>query len=772
MASGISYPIQGKYNPKGEKDAIKGISNLTKSAKAFNLAVSGFVVAKVFQGINKVVSGSTEIFENQNKAIVNFNKAVSNNAKLSMSSLDSLNATMKQLSRNNFFDGDSLNNAAALAATMGLNEEQIKNVLAASTDLAAATGQDLNSAVKTLSQSYSGNVGQLQKLNPEIKKLTKEQLANGEAVRMIAEQYNGFAETMSNTFSGRSQQFKNSFSDLQASVGSIIEAAKFGIEGKLFEPLNKITAWISDNKNTIINFLYGLPDIIKTLGLTAWEMIKKTFTSDGMKNLFSFFGKSLLISIKASLKTSFELFKGLFSDILVLLDFVFGNTWRNLEDLCGKLGNKVIEVLNTAFQKVLSAPGVKQLYEWLSGNTVAQTQVISFKFKTNNADANISFKDVTNTFNENFQNLVNTYKTEVKNGIAEESKALKEFTSFYSELTEDAVAQIKDILSKDLPEDLKQAMVAGIVQANGSSNSGGSSVPAATESAANGLSTLTQIIQTLGEVGQAVALALSENWIGLILMLIAKLVSALQSSSDKFSAFMESISEIFAIVAEIIAPIVEQIIQPFLDGIKNLGQIIGYLLEPILELVNEVLTPILNLLTQSLDFIAPIVKIVGTLLKLFIQLNPVLNIFGAFLKIFGDILKFVYNYILVPVVNFLLKIVVSCSNFFIKLYNGVVGVLNSIEIFGWHPFNFSQKSELDYDSMKLEKISDYSTYDGGNGSSSSGGSGSSGGSASYSAQRDVFINFYVSNSFVNGDAQQIAIMLAKEIKRAEAKNLI
>ena len=772
MASGISYPIQGKYNPKGEKAAISGISNITKAAKTFNLAVKGFVVAKVFQGINKVVSGSTEVFANQNKALVNFNKAVSNNAKLSMSSLESLNATMTKLSRNNFFDGDSLNNAAALAATMGLNEEQIKNVLSASTDLAAATGQDLNSAVKTLSQSYSGNVGQLQKLNPEIKKLTKEQLENGEAVRLVAEQYKGYAETMSNTFSGRSQQFANSFSDLQASVGGIIQAAKFGLEGKLFEPLNKITSWINDNKETIIKFLYGLPDIIKTLGLTAWEMIKKTFTSDEMKNLFTFYGKSLLISIKASLKTSFELFKGLFSDVLVLLDFVFGNTWRNLEDLCGKLGNKVIEVLNKAFQVILSTPGIKQLYEWLSGNTVAQTQVITFKFKTDNAKDNISFKDVTDTFNENFQNLINTYKTEVKNGITEGSKALKEFTSFYSELTEDAITQIKDILSKDLPEDLKQAMVAGIVQANNSSSES-SGVSVATKDATKGLSTLTQIIQNLGDVGQAVALALSQNWIGLILMLIAKLVSALQSISDSFSAFTDSISTIMGIVAEIIKPMVEDSIKPFLDGMQNVGTIIGELLSPIMMLLNEIFVPILNLLTQSLDFIAPIVKIIGTLLELFIQMNPVLKIFGTILKVYGDILKAVYNYVLVPVVNFLLKIITAIGNFFIRMYNGVVGVLNSIEIFGWRPFNFSKKSGLDYGSMKLEKIDKYSSYEGGNSSDgSSGGSSKSGGSASYTAARDTFVNIYFSNSFINGDSEQIAIMLAREIKRAEAKNLI
>ena len=148
-----------------------------------------------------------------------------------------------------------------------------------------------------------------------------------------------------------------------------------------------------------------------------------------MANLFSFLGKSLLIYLKASLTATFELIRGLFDDILTLLDFVFGNTWRNLQDLLGKLGNKLIDTLNTAFQKVLSAPGVKQLYEWLSGNKVANAQVISFKFKTDHAKENLSWKDVTSTFDANFKKLVSTYKTEVQNGIAAETKALKEDTN-------------------------------------------------------------------------------------------------------------------------------------------------------------------------------------------------------------------------------------------------------------------------------------------------------------------------------------------------------
>lgn len=779
MASGISYPIQGKYNPKGEKDAINGIKKMTDAAKTFNLAVKGFVAAKVMQGINKVVNGSTEAFKNQNKAIVNFNKAVSNNAKLTNESLGNLNKTMSDLSRNNFFDGDALNNAAAFASNLGLSENQIKDVLSAATDLAAATGQDLNSAVKTLSESYAGNVGQLEKLNPAVKNLTKEELANGEAVKLIQKQYEGFADTMANTFSGRDTQFANAFSDLQASVGGIIQAAKFGLEGVLMGPLNKITGWITENRETIIKVLYGLPDILKVVGKTGFEIIKKTFTSEGMANLFSFLGKSLLIYLKASLTATFELIRGLFDDILTLLDFVFGNTWRNLQDLLGKLGNKLVDTLNTAFQKVLSAPGVKQLYEWLSGNKAANAQVISFKFKTDHAKENLSWKDVTSTFDANFKKLVSTYKTEVQNGIAAETKALKEFASFYSDLTDEAVSKIKDILSKDLPEDVKQAMVAGIVEANSETSTNtvisdsATNIDSGVSNASKGLQKLTSIIQTLGDVGQAVSLALSQNWIGLILMLIAKLVSALEGISDSFSAFTDSISTIMGIVAEIIKPVVEDSIKPFLDGMQNLGTIIGELLSPIIMLLNEILVPILNSFTQSLDFIAPIVKLVGTLLKLFIQMNPLLKIFGATFKIFGDILKAVYNYVLVPVVNFLLKIITAIGNFFIKMYNGVVGVLNSIEIFGWRPFNFSKKSELDYGSMKLERIDKYSSYEGGNSSDgSSGGSSKSSGSASYTAARDTFVNIYFSNSFINGDSEQIAIMLAREIKRAEAKNLL
>lgn len=460
----IKYKISGKSDTTAIAKTQLAMKKLGSEVVNLNKIVGGFAIAKVMQVVSKVTNGATENFLAQNKALQQYSATVAKFGK----SLSNLNKIQNEVSRNNFFDGDSINNATKMAVAMGLTEKQIEDVLKASTDLAASGVMPLDQAVKALSRSYSGNVEELKRMNPELANLTKEQLEQGEAVRIIGQEYKGMADAMANTFEGRDTQWKNSFSDLQAAVGGIMQATKFGFQGKMMDSLNKVTEWIIENKESIIKFLYGLPDIISVIGKSAFEIIKRTFSGEGIINLFSFLGKCLIISFKAALSTVFELIRGLFDDILTLLDFVIGNTWRNLQDLLGNLGNSLIETINIAFQKILSIPGVKQLYEWLSGNKVGDVQLIDFRFDTNHADKNLSWKDVTSKFEANFKKLINTYKEEVANGISEESRALKEFISYYSDITSDAAEQIKDILSKDLPDDITQAMIAGII-ATGSS---------------------------------------------------------------------------------------------------------------------------------------------------------------------------------------------------------------------------------------------------------------------------------------------------------------
>jgi hypothetical protein len=44
----------------------------------------------------------------------------------------------------------------------------------------------------------------------------------------------------------------------------------------------------------------------------------------------------------------------------------------------------------------------------------------------------------------------------------------------------------------------------------------------------------------------------------------------------------------------------------------------------------------------------------------------------------------------------------------------------------------------------------------------------SSGTASYTAAKDIIVNISFTNSYVNGDAREISIMLRNEIKAAEA----
>ena len=329
----IKYKISGKSDTTAIAKTQLAMKKLGSEVANINKIIGGFAIAKVMQVVSKVTNGATENFLAQNKALAQYNATVTKFGK----SLSNLNKIQNAVSRNNFFDGDSINNVTKMAVAMGLTEKQIEDVLKASTDLAASGVMPLDQAVKELSLSYSGNLEQLKKMNPELANLTKHQLAQGKAVKIIGKQYEGMADAMANTFEGRDTQWKNNFSDLQAAVGGVIQATKFGFQGRMMDSLNKVTEWIIENKESIIKFLYGLPDIIAAIGKSGFEIINETFTGEGMVNLLTFLGKGLLVTLYAAGSSFYHLFQALILDITVLLDFVLGNLWHKLQDLLGIL---------------------------------------------------------------------------------------------------------------------------------------------------------------------------------------------------------------------------------------------------------------------------------------------------------------------------------------------------------------------------------------------------------------------------------------------------
>ena len=341
----IKYKISGKSDTTAIAKTQLAMKKLGSEVVNLNKMVSGFAIAKVMQVVSKVTNGATENFLAQNKALQQYNATVAKFGK----SLSNLNKIQNEVSRNNFFDGDSINNATKMAVAMGLTEKQIEDVLKASTDLAASGVMPLDQAVKALSRSYSGNVEELKRMNPELANLTKEQLEQGEAVRIIGQEYKGMADAMANTFEGRDTQWNNSFSDLQAEVGEIIQRVKYFGQGKWLDPINRLSNWLNDNSAKIASFIVTLPENFKIATVAIKDIVKELFSIDFWAKNGEVIVEIFKETFIAAKDVSTAIMVALMKSLLELVKVVAVNMGKSLvSGLFGNLGSFGIEALYRA----------------------------------------------------------------------------------------------------------------------------------------------------------------------------------------------------------------------------------------------------------------------------------------------------------------------------------------------------------------------------------------------------------------------------------------
>ena len=341
----IKYKISGKSDTTAIAKTQLAMKKLGSEVVNLNKIVGGLAIAKVMQVVSKVTNGATENFLAQNKALLQYNATVAKFGK----SLSNLNKIQNEVSRNNFFDGDSINNATKMAVAMGLTEKQIEDVLKASTDLAASGVMPLDQAVKALSLSYSGNISQLKRMNPELANLTKEQLEQGEAVRIIGQEYKGMADAMANTFEGRDTQWKNSFSDLQAEVGEIIQRVKYFGQGVWLDPINRLSNWLNDNSGKIASFIVTLPESFKIAATAIKDIVKELFSVDFWAKNGEVIVEIFKETFIAATEVSKAIMIALMTSLLELVKLTAVNMGKSLvSGLFGNLGSFGIEALYRA----------------------------------------------------------------------------------------------------------------------------------------------------------------------------------------------------------------------------------------------------------------------------------------------------------------------------------------------------------------------------------------------------------------------------------------
>ena len=202
-----------------EKQSKNRLSKLSKFGSAFNGIQNAFSL--VTSGIKNAVSAISECsdaYEKQANAETLLQAAVKNNPYLNEQSVLQLKEYASHLQSISTVGDEELLPFMAQLAAAGRTQTEIQDIMNAALDVSASGAMSLESAVKNLNKTFSGLSGELGESVPQIKQLTKEQLKNGEAVKILAEQYSGMAKSTAGSTGGW-KQFKNTLGDLQEMIG-------------------------------------------------------------------------------------------------------------------------------------------------------------------------------------------------------------------------------------------------------------------------------------------------------------------------------------------------------------------------------------------------------------------------------------------------------------------------------------------------------------------------------------------------------------------------
>lgn len=218
---------------KATKAVNNFANNTQKQLSGISFASNVTAISTGFIAISNAASIAFNIVKNNLGSAINASlEAEQSNLKLAQSmrvvgdfseeAVQSFSDFADELSRVTGISDETIKNAAALAKTFDLTNQEAKNLTVAAIDLSAATGRDLDSSIKALAQSYNGFIERsLGKLFPELKALTKEQLASGEAIRLVGDRFKGTQAIVASGFGGGLDKTRNAFDEILETLGEV-----------------------------------------------------------------------------------------------------------------------------------------------------------------------------------------------------------------------------------------------------------------------------------------------------------------------------------------------------------------------------------------------------------------------------------------------------------------------------------------------------------------------------------------------------------------------
>lgn len=198
---------------------------LTKSFGVVTTAIKTAVstVKKMGQAMEEY----TSIANVQIKAETQLANAARNNPYLDDNSVEQLKKYASQLQNISAIGDEELLPFMAQLASAGRTQLEIQDIMSAALDLSASGMMSLDSAVSQLNKTFSGSAGTLGNQISAIKNLTAEELKNGEAIKIVQQNYKGMAKEVADATMAL-ERMEGSKGDFLEEIGKLTKPAVDG----------------------------------------------------------------------------------------------------------------------------------------------------------------------------------------------------------------------------------------------------------------------------------------------------------------------------------------------------------------------------------------------------------------------------------------------------------------------------------------------------------------------------------------------------------------
>lgn len=667
MAS-VTYRIGGKYDNSAMNQAKKGLQDFQKAVNAF----TGAAVVTALVTVTKKALECESAFLEANKAVQRIDFAASLNPNLQKTSRQLQNFAKDVSDKlRGAVSVDELN-AEIAKLSFDKTGEQIEKIIPAATDLSAALGISLSEAVTQLNNTFAGTTGTLGKMFPEIKNLSKESLAAGGAIDIIAEKTKGMGEVMAQSGTGSVLAYKNAVDNMKETIGRATTNFFTPMRDLITRQMNK---WI-DAKNAAMDYKQAVSDLKNGKATIQTYQI---LLDDA-------------VSRKARLKKEYE----------------GSDQWPAVRE---SIDREIKKYSNVITQLTIEEEKKKK-------STQTSTAVVT--------EQTAAVEKVTEVVKE-------TTPAWVKN-----KKAMEEYMQQQQEANDEVIEmQIRALRYREaelraIEEETRARRKAAIDAVTGA------------------------VMGGTGDIGSLVNSGVSGGIWGILATLIGKALSELEAISENVKWLNGSIGELFRSVFSADSDFmraVDRLIQPFRDGFETMKGIVSAIFDVIGEVLNLIGDSFANF-TNVLNAVGPaiisILNSVQTVLQIINNLvdflEPVSNLVLLFIKGIATVVTVIANVI---------------GNILTAIYNAVISVYN------FFAGKKNQKEKKDYTAIDSGLTAIWNTPASVAPATAVASATYSSGSASYTAARDIYVTVNYVQSYVNGDAREIALSIRDEIRSAE-----